>query len=251
MFFKHLLRFLFKKRAFLAIFYITIYVHNRIRYGPSAPKHAEKIWVTPQECLNALSPNIVKEHCGGLLDSPSKASGIVINKWPSGKVLKIDEYPKEEFCIDDWVDGIRIETIRKFKFKFCIEHWVNGIPWEKTGAYELMEKAIETSWNRRWDGCENIDDVIKRYENLDRIFEQIKQEGRLRRKEEVDSSLSWRESESIIHIGPGGQPYFGGSGLHRFAIAYILNLPLPAKIGLVHVSAIPYLNHYRKKNYYA
>ena len=142
---KYLTKFLLKQKTIHTFLNIILNLHNKIRYGPEAPKHAEKIWVNPQECLNALSPNIVKEYCSGLLDSPSKISGKVINVWPSDKAIKIDDYPKEGFCIDDWIDGISSETIRKFKFKICIDHWVNGIPWEKTGIYELMEKLIKTS----------------------------------------------------------------------------------------------------------
>ena len=54
--------------------------------------------------------------------------------------------------------------------------------------------------------------------------------------------------------GKGGadllQLFFGGSGCHRFAIARILELSIvPAQIGCVHKSAIPFLPILRQMNH--
>ena len=118
------------------------------------------------------------------------------------------------------------------------------MPWEETGVYEFMESAIKVR-DIPVDSCSNIKDIYKRYENLDRIFEQVKQEGRLRTIEEVEFGYAWEEKEPVVHIGPKGECYFQPHGVHRFAIAYILDVPFPAQIGLVHISALPYLHHFR------
>jgi len=187
---------------------------NILRYGPSAPRVAEIIWVHPENCNMAL------------VGYGQEVSGRVIEtSWPVERVKPVTE-------------------IRKIKF--CIAHWVNGIPWEDTGAYEFVESIIKEKGSH--DGCESINDIVKRYENLDTIFKQVKREGRLRAKKEIDHVNYWKGEEIIIHIGPDGELYFSGMGIHRFAIAYILKVPLPAQVGFVHVSAIPLLDNLRKND---
>ena len=97
------------------------------------------------------------------------------------------------------------------------------------------------------DGCRNLTDIVRRYDRLDLIFERAKQEGRLRTMEEVNPGCFREEGGVLIHVGPEGELFFGGLGAHRFAIARILKLPLPAMIGCVHVSAIPYLTQLRQE----
>ncbi|MEN6384142.1 MAG: hypothetical protein ABFD79_02980 [Phycisphaerales bacterium] len=190
---------------------------NKIRYGSAAPKYAERIIVYPKVC----------EHCidGISTRTPGRsASGVVIDTdWPYSSV-SIREVPK---------------------FKFCIAHWVNGIPWEQTGAYEFMENLIAKS-QRAVDHCKNRNDIIARYKKLDEMFETIKKEGKLRKRSEIKSNNFREEGGILIHLGPNGKPIFGLGGIHRFAIASILNLPIPAQIGCVHITAIPSLNNYRK-----
>ena len=67
------------------------------------------------------------------------------------------------------------------KVKFSIDHWVNGIPWAETGVYDYMLMRIKErklKGEMGIDECENMQDIIKRYETLDLIFEQVKREGR-------------------------------------------------------------------------
>ena len=122
-----------------------------------------------------------------------------------------------------------------------------GMPWQETGIYEVIKLQIQNSQDGQADGCKTIEDIIKRYENLDRIYAQIKSEGRLRSSEEVDPNFEWMKHESIVHIGLKGVIHYGCGGIHRFAIAHILKLPFPARIGLVHAKGLPYLSYYRNR----
>lgn len=185
-------------------------IKNKIKYGPSAPRPFETIWVNPREVT-------MRFHKKGI----TKVFGDP--KWEaSGKVIK-----------SDWPVDLTIPLFDSGKVKCALKHWVDGVPWEDTGIYERIEKIIRK--RGRTDGCENRDDVIKRYQNLDSIFEQVKKEGRL------------RPTDGVIHLGPEGKPYYGTDATHRLIMAYVLNIPFPARIGLVHVSALPYLNDYRKE----
>ena len=133
------------------------------------------------------------------------------------------------------------------KIKFCYEHWVNNVSWKDTGAYDYMLKSVIKKGEH--DGCKNFEDIIKRYEELDLIFDQVKKEGRLRTRKEINPGNFRGSGEVIIHIGPDGEIYFEGEGggNHRFAIDYILKLLLPAQVGCIHKSAIQYLSKQRKR----
>ncbi len=201
---------------FFGIYYRNL--SNIIKYGSKAPRYAENIWVDPQNCTMALRLGTIKQLCG--ISNVDQSLGMVIESfWPTEEAIPVTEKPK---------------------IRFCIEHWVKGIPWEDTGVYEYMEKKIKRAGGR-FDNCENKKDIINRYKNLDLIFEQAKQEGKLPSLDRV-----------IICIGPGGELFYAGGGRrnHRFAIAYILKIPIQAQVGCVHVSAIPYLAQLRKRALY-
>ena len=202
------------------IYYLN--TSNRVKYGLSAPRFAETMWIKATYETMSLEEKVIKESFGSLR---LIASGEVIESvWP-------------------------VERARPYmskRIKCCIEHWVNGVPWKDTGVYEHIYKEVKSDGVK--DGCRNFDDIVRRYDNLDAIFEQAKIEGSLRLKEGIDPSLYWDKlKDATVHIGPGGEPFLGEYGYHRFAIAYVLNIPFPAKIGLVHVSALPYLDRYRKQ----
>lgn len=198
-------------------------IRNKIKYGKAAPIFAERLWINPFDCQEALEG---KHILSGV--NYRKNSGLVIEyQWPSSKAIPIKEVNKINFCID---------------------HWVNGIPWEDTGAYTYISKFIAD--RGEWDRCKNIDDIIKRYNNLDLIFNQIKKEGRLKTREELNPNNFREEGGVIVHIGPEGKIFFGFNGCHRFSIALVLGLKMPVQIGYVHKSAISFLPELRKKNIY-
>jgi hypothetical protein len=102
------------------------------------------------------------------------------------------------------------------------------VPWEYTGAYEFYEAL----------GVQ-IDKVVKRYRNLDRIYETVKLDGRMKTKLELDPN-HFRELNGIrIHVGPSGQLFFCDAGTHRLAMAIILGIRvIPAQIGCVYRGAL-------------
>lgn len=202
------------------IYYRDLY--NKLKYGLAAPRYAERIWVDPKQCTRYLPHDLTKQYFG---KSKRKASGKVIDfQWPLEQAKPIFSLPK---------------------VKFCIEHWAQNMPWEDTGLYDFMEKHIREHGSM--DGCYNLEDIKKRYEYLDQVFEQVKAEGRFRTREEIKPGSYLEQDGVIIHIGPGGEPFFSRGGNHRFAMAWVLNLIFPAQIGCVHISAIPYLKSFRKK----
>lgn len=199
---------------------------NIMRYGWQAPRYAERIWINPQQCKLFLPGDVIKQS----FDVPTaNASGIVINT--------------------DWPVELSYRITDSLKIKYCIDHWLNGVTWEDTGIYSLIESRIKASSKGIVDGCKTIDDIVRRYRKLDRIFEQIKSDRRFKTRKEL-SKKNFREFGGVvIHIGDNGELYKGGGGVHRFSMAYVLNIELPAQIGCVHISALPYLKKYRKGRY--
>lgn len=191
---------------------------NRIVHGPEAPRYAERIWVNPQECAGCLV---------GLGDRYS--GRVITGPWP----------PR----------GGRFRAIvGNEKVRSCLDHWVKGVPWEETGIFDFLERKIENSRWHVFDDCRNREDIEKRYAKLDRVFEKVRKEGALKINSEVDS-WAFREKDGVyFHVGPGGCYFFGSGGCHRFAMSLALGLTrIPAKIGCVHISAIPHLKSLRRR----
>ena len=185
---------------------------NVVRFGKAAPRPNERIWIDPAEVRHAL---------GGL---PVR-SGYVVDRWPPADPVPFDEH---------------------VHVRFALAHWRDGVPWEETGAYDYMLEQIAS--RGRQDGCFDADDVRRRYERLDALFETVRREGRLRTRPELDSAARDEDGGILVHIGPAGEPAIGDSGKHRLTIARLLGLDaVPARIGYVHRDALGLLPRLRER----
>ncbi|WP_280770899.1 hypothetical protein [Salipaludibacillus daqingensis] len=187
-------------------------IKNILDYGKIAPLYAERIYVDPTELL-AIDLDTHKKIGWG-----PKYSGKVIESWPLSK--------------SDYIPLTEVE-----KINYCIKHWVDGTSWEDTGEYSFYKKKSN-----------NMNSIIKRHKELDRIFEEIKKDGKLKTRKEL-SFLAYREEFGIrINIGPEGELIFADGGTHRIAIALILGFKqVPAQIGCIDRRALTLLPRLRKK----
>ncbi|HEX2766265.1 MAG TPA: hypothetical protein VHR55_06490 [Candidatus Limnocylindria bacterium] len=184
---------------------------NRARYGPSAPRFAERLWIDPRDV---------------------RTFGLHGTIWRSGRVR------------DDWPEGAR--PLDEDPVLTCaIARWRDGLPWEQTGEFEMMDRTIARLGHH--DGVRTREDVIRRCAQLDEVFREIEREGRVRPRNEVVPN-AFRELGGIgVHIGPDGELVRGINGRHRFAMAWILGIErIPVRIGMVHRSAIPHLDRMRR-----
>lgn len=151
-------------------------------------------------------------------------SGYVVDRWPPGEPARLDEH---------------------IHVRFALAHWRDGVPWEETGAYDYMMEQIAR--RGRQDGCYDLDDVKRRYERLDDLFETVMRERRLRTRPEVDPGARNEDGGILVHIGPGGETAIGDSGKHRMTIAKLAGLDaVPGRIGYIHRDAIPLLPALRR-----
>ena len=187
-------------------------ISNVIRFGRTAPRPNERLWIDPAEVRNALGGFTVR-------------SGSVLDRWPPGELVPFDEH---------------------VHVRFALAHWRDGVSWEQTGAFEYMLEQI--SRRGRQDGCHDLADVKRRYERLDELYETARREGRLRTRTELDPGARDEDGGIVVHIGPGGETAIGDSGKHRMTIAKLLGLSVvPARIGYVHRDALPLLPGLRRE----
>jgi hypothetical protein len=180
-------------------------VHNLVRHGSSAPRFAQRLWIDPR---------VVDER---VADSRRLFSGRVVG--------------------GDW-DRHRDPVETHPKVRACVDHWRHGVSWRDTGVYDLLLRLIAER-GRPKDGCADLDDVIARYRVLDTIFAQVRDEGRLRTRAQLDPGAYRELGGVLINLDRDARPVAGGGGWHRLAMARVLGLArIPAQVGLVHVDAL-------------
>lgn len=193
-------------------------VSNKVKYGFSAPLYKERIWINPQRITRLVLREEIKRVTGGL--SRDEASGYVIN----------------------WEDVQEtVPVIEDFRMQYCLQHWKGGLSWEDLGVYDYMLQTKKY-------GHQSREEIMARFRMLDQAFNEVKKDGRLKTRQELNPGNFRERGGILIHIGKDGKLFFGGNGFHRLAMAYVLNLQqIPACIGVVDKGAIPYLQTYRKR----
>jgi hypothetical protein len=171
------------------------------------PRYGERIWIDPARCTQVVTP-IIGHHRSGTVESGA---------WD--------------------VHTRPIESI--YKLTACISHFADGVPWADTGVFDHMMEAIAD--HGETDGCRDLEDVRHRYQQLDRVYEKVRLDGRLRTRFELGAvRRSWSEVGGVfVHVGRDLTPIFGRGGVHRLAISKVVGLErIPAQVGVVHVHAV-------------
>ncbi|MDX1551151.1 MAG: hypothetical protein R3198_00890 [Marinobacter sp.] len=205
----------YKLRAF------WIDAFNWLRFGPRAPRYAERIWVNPAHCSRYIEAADLADYFGSRV---RQMSGKVVSDWPVSLEQPFENHPKLTYCWSRWRDGKS---------------------WNDAGAIDFMLGRIAVSPTGVTDQCRTPDDVQRRFENLDKIWADVRSRGALPSRGELVPGNFREVGGVLMHIGPGGEPIFSGAGCHRFAMALMLDKPFPAQIGIVHVSALDALSGLR------
>lgn len=190
-------------------------VSNRIKYGRSAPLFHELIWVDPGKVNTIIFRDEIK------------------------RVTGMNRTDSSAFVVD-WDRVMHTAPLMdQYRIQYCFKHWQEGLPWEELGVFDHMETTKKY-------GNLPLKTIKSRFDMLDRAFEEARKTGRLKTRKEIHPS-NFREKDGVlIHIGKDGEPFFGGNGFHRLAIAKVLKLKtIPACIGIVDKDAIQYLDRYR------
>ena len=157
------------------------------------------------------------------------------------------EYPVyvSEITGGDWnratTDFESYDLYRSFE-----SHFKYGAPWSETPLYyRVAREARRDDWSK-W-GCDDMTDFVDRLEELDRLYERIKQYGYKNQRDlyrEQGPAQAGRSPllskppelfEVTVVVGPDGDMYFHYQGRHRLSIAKILNLDLiPVRVRARH-----------------
>jgi hypothetical protein len=181
-------------------------LRNAVRYGIHAPKRYQTIYINPRDVKFVVAePSRYK---------PMRTSGEVLS--------------------GDWdLPGTPIGENTAFIHK-RIQH---NLPWKETGAYERMMAKIARFGTT--DKCSNIDDVVRRYNELDRFISHLENGGRFLSRRETCPKTFREFGGVVIHIGRNGELLGSEKGNHRLVIAQELLLRwIPAQVGVVHSAAV-------------
>jgi hypothetical protein len=211
-------------------------IANMIRYGRKGPIAHERIWIDPRKVRRVVAPHPVDLGIGP--DSPDFKD---LRKQRARAKTLAGRLIGDEF---DAFQLLPLDSL--LKISACRRHWQEGLPWEETGMISALMFKI-TVTDSAQDKCHTKEDVVRRYQRLDEIFETVRAEGCLTSFARRQAGFR-REPDGVqIHLGPDGELLFGSRGTHRFAMALVLGFErIPASLGFVHESALDLLPGLRR-----
>ncbi len=185
----------------------TTYFMSRLRYD--APAHPYRtIEIQPAD-VNYWSERISYE------DGLGRVEG---GDWDVEKrLLSPEDHPI--------VNGIR-------------QRFVEGCEWEETVYVEHAIEQLSRTDTESYYGCESVEEFLeRRCGYLEAIYDAIERNG-YRPTDSVENEegpgTSLHDLEPIVSIGRDGTIIFCGSGKHRFAIARVLDIPIPVNVAVRH-----------------
>ena len=186
--------------------------YNRLRFGPRAPRSDECIFVSPLDVRhvylprnNSAAPTFKRRHSG------LRRGG-------------------------DW-DLSRGSLPETRATRAIHDRFARGMSWAETGVLDYHLAMISKKGVS--EGARTLQDVLARYEALDRAYEEALRTGRLRSRSELPAHFRREHGGIFLHIARDGEPLRSGGGRHRFAIARILGLAsVPAQLGVIHPDAV-------------
>ena len=125
---------------------------------------------------------------------------------------------------------------------FCL-HFEQGYEWENTPFIQKVIRRIEDGEDSVWHGCSTKSEVLKRCGKMDKMFQDMKENGYMSQKEIVKRRspdlknphrFKRAYDEVVVNIGRDGQLLFVG-GHHRLAMAKILGIDeIPVRLFVRH-----------------
>ncbi len=209
---------------------------NMVRYRRNGPIAHERIWIDPRKIRRVVRPHPAE--LGMMPDNPDFEDKLRKHNSTKGLAGRV---------IRDEIDTFELFPLAFLpKVRACRRHWLEGLSWEEAGAISALMFKITTTGSTQ-SGCRTREDVVRRYERLDEIFESVRAEGRLTGRTRRQACFR-RDLDGVqIHLGRDGELLFGATGTHRLAMALVLGFErIPASLGFVHESALDLLPGLRR-----
>ncbi len=178
-------------------------LNNRIRFGPGAPRYAERVWFNPQACSDYVR-GVRKQDTGQVWDG-------------------------------DW-DLQRDYLGNNATYRSMVMRFEQGASWEETGIYDIY---MDANRSRPPSKFRTLEEVMAIHQRYDRLFEQVQKERVLRTREQLGRGGFRAWDEVFVSFSRDMEPLFSGHGTHRLAAARIAGLEtIPGLLGVVHGEAM-------------
>ncbi|THE65144.1 hypothetical protein D8Y22_07940 [Salinadaptatus halalkaliphilus] len=160
-----------------------------------------------------VDPAKIQTYGGRFTNNPYRYGGRFSLAYYAGATVRGGRWDRDTECVTG-----------SAKYNAVFDRYEHGCRWEETGIYdEISERAARTG---SYDGCTTRDDIERRYERIDALYERIKAEGY-----EDDGSLD----QVCVNIGRDGEIMFNGNGNHRLFIAKVLGIrEIPVRVLVRH-----------------
>ncbi|RQH01249.1 hypothetical protein EA472_07285 [Natrarchaeobius oligotrophus] len=160
-----------------------------------------------------VDPSVIEWYGGRFTNNPFRYGGTFSLAYYAGATVRGG----------DWdLETVPVNELRKYSA--VVDRYERGIPWEETNIYEHILELAERKGS--YDGCTTKADVVRRYREIDELYQQIRDDGY-----RTDDGLD----QVCVNIGRNGDVIFNGNGNHRLFIAKVLGLDeIPVRVLVRH-----------------
>ncbi|ELY68612.1 chromosome partitioning protein ParB [Natronobacterium gregoryi SP2] len=128
------------------------------------------------------------------------------------------------------------------KYRSVVDRFENGTPWKETDIYQETLERLENG-ETHWNGCRTVDDLERRIDHVERLYETIRKSG-FKSQSELHSesvksivlsgAFDRSKTDVAVAVGRDGEFLFV-DGNHRLAIAHVLGLEdMPVRVVVRH-----------------
>jgi len=143
------------------------------------------------------------------------------------------QHLKDRFIQDgDW-DRDLVNPLKHPIVQIAFNVSSNKTNWKLSGEYSRMKNLLDSYGY--FDNCNSMNDIEKRYNDLDKMLKEVKSKRRIRCRKDL-RRFNFRELGGLeVAIGRNGEIIKIGDGQHRLGIALSLGInKIPVSVVLVH-----------------
>lgn len=197
----------------------------RYKYGRASSNPWKKLYISPQEITLYRSRGCSSE------EEYWNEGGY----WTTSSEYKFDKWADAgEVYSGEW-DIHTLDISKLPKYVGMKERFIKEIPWEETSMFDYYRSLISCGYTI--DGCNSEDELLERYEKIEKMCKHIRANG-YKPREKICDSTDFRclMDEVTISIGRDGQYIFGdGGGWHRLCAAKIFDIDtIPVRVLVRH-----------------
>ena len=129
-------------------------------------------------------------------------------------------------------------------YRSFVERFDEGKEWEDVSFVRRAFRELDRDSDWDWHGCRNREEILERCRQMDRLFEDIRENGYRSKREQLATQegaplmnpdrFHFLHDEVVANVGRDGRLLFVG-GHHRLSIAKILDVPeIPVRLFVRH-----------------